>query len=202
MITPARRERMEVDPATVVLRQLMVEDVGDNYVSWLNDPETRRFLGSVARMGVATVEDAANYVQTCLAAKRNHWGIFVDGEHVGNISLGAVSHYDGWADVSNLIGEKKFRQSNLCKMALTRAIDHLFDHSGFHRVQAGVISTHFSGITLLSNVGMKKEAALREAVFLEGKHVDILKFGILKREWDERPKRYQELVVSAPPWEK
>ena len=36
--------RIVINPSEVVLRSLVVDDVGERYVDWLNDPEINKYL--------------------------------------------------------------------------------------------------------------------------------------------------------------
>ena len=194
------RNRVEVDPQKVVLRQLSLNDVSEKYIGWLNDPEVYQFMGLRHKIPV-TQQDVIRYVETCNKNKRHHWGIFNDGEHVGNVTCGYYERNCHWADISNIIGEKKFRETNLAKFALVGAIDYLFNIAGLHRLQAGTVSLHFASIALLTNIGMRKEAVLKKASIVDNKYVDSMIFGILKEEWLKRNSKIPSVKVIRPFWE-
>jgi len=194
------RNRVEVDPQKVVLRQLSLNDVSEKYIGWLNDPEVYQFMGLRHKIPV-TQQDVIRYVETCNKNKRHHWGIFNDGEHVGNVTCGYYERNCHWADISNIIGEKKFRGTNLAKFALVGAIDYLFNIAGLHRLQAGTVSLHFASIALLTNIGMRKEAVLKKASIVDNKYVDHIIFGILKEEWLKRNSKIPSVKVIRPFWE-
>ena len=193
-------ETLRINPETIFLRQLTISDVTDRYLGWLNDPEINRFL-EIRHSPPITIEDAIKFIENCEKSHRHHWGIFVEGAHVGNISCSLYNHTYKWVDISNLIGEKEYQKSDLCKIALSNAMQYLFDVSGFHRIQAGTYNIHFAGITLLTNLGFKKEAVLREAAIVDDKYVDSLKFGILANEWAARKNKPPKIEVMRTPWE-
>jgi [ribosomal protein S5]-alanine N-acetyltransferase len=193
-------ETLKVNPESVLLRQLKPSDVGEHYIGWLNDPEINRFL-EIRHSLPITTENTVKYVAYCETIHRHHWGIFVEDIHVGNISCSDYNHNYKWVDISNLIGEKEYQKTDLCKLALAGALEHLFSVGGFHRIQAGTYNVHFAGITLLTNLGLKKEGVLREAAIVNGKYVDYLKFGILKREWEARKKKPPKIKVMKHSWE-
>ena len=197
---PLIRNRVEVDPQKVVLRQLSLNDVSEKYIGWLNDPEVYQFMGLRHKIPV-TQQDVIRYVETCNKDKRHHWGIFNDGEHVGNVTCSIYDRNYHWADISNIIGEKKFRGTNLAKFALVGAIDYLFNIAGLHRLQAGTVSLNFASIALLTNIGMRKEAVLKKASIVDNKYVDSMIFGILKEEWLKRNSKIPSVKVIRPFWE-
>lgn len=193
-------EAKEIDPESIVLRQLRASDVNDTYVGWLNDPETNRFL-EIRHTTPITVEDTIKHVNDREKNHQHHWGIFVDGTHVGNISCNSYNHIYRKLSISNMIGEEEYRRSNLCKLALSGAMDHLFDICNFHRIEAGTYSVHFSGITLLTNLGFKKEATLKEAVVVDGRFVDIYQFALLDSEWKSKTNKPDSIHVVNASWE-
>ena len=200
MIKSHKNQKIELNPNRILLKQLNPEDVSDRYVRWLNDSEVNKFL-EIRHSTPLTKQDAIKFVIDCEKHHRHHWGIFFNNEHVGNISCNAYNHIYRWVDISSLIGEKKYRASNLAKFALAGAIEYLFTVSNFHRIQAGTYSVHFSGITLLTNLGFKKEAVLREAAIVDNKYVDVLKFGLLKHEWLSKSRKLPKVRVQRMPWE-
>lgn len=181
------------------IRQLTVDDVTDEYVSWLNNPKINRFL-EIRHQVPFFLDDVKNFVDHCLDIKRHHYGIFVAGKHVGNLSCSYYDHNYKWLDISNLIGDEKYQKTQLGKFCLFNMLDYLFAQEKFHRIAAGTYSNHFAGITLLTNLGFKKEGVLREAAVESGNRVDTLKFSIIKREWDQKSKMIPKIRVLPPPW--
>ena len=195
-----RYKTILLNPERIHLRQLLPEDISDEYVGWLNDHETVRFLEIRHTLPISRT-DVIRFVEECNENHRPHWGIFVDGLHKGNISCSAYSRRYRWTHVSNLIGDPSLRRTNLCKLALGGAIEYLFNSCGLHRIQAGTYCEHFAGITLLTNLGFKKEAVLRESIKFEGQFQDSLRFGLLRREWNDKVNRPDNVRVDPLPWD-
>tara|TARA_B100000315_G_scaffold205360_1_gene199091 strand:+ start:176 stop:775 length:600 start_codon:yes stop_codon:yes gene_type:complete len=197
---PLIRNKEEADPQKIVLRQLGLNDVSEKYVGWLNDPETYQFMDLRHRIPV-TKQDVIQYVEKCNKNRCHHWGMFYDGEHVGNVTCGYYERNYHWADISFFIGEKKFKGIKLAKFALAGAIDYLFNIAGLHRLQAGTLSVNFACIALLANTGMRKEAVFKKAAIVDNEYVDVLIFGILKEEWLKRNYIIHSVKVIRPFWE-
>lgn len=187
-------------PEDIELRPLGPGDVTERYVSWLNDPEVSSFL-EVRHSQPVSRQDVVDFVAHCEAIRRHHWGVFVQGEHVGNISCGAYSRVYRWVNVSNVIGDPRYRQSNVAKLALAAALEYFFTVADFHKVCAGVYAVNLPGIVLLSNLGFVKEAVLRDQAMHGGQFVDVLQFGILESEWAARRGFYPAIRVVPPAWE-
>lgn len=194
------QSRKAIDPSTVLLRPLTVADVSDRYVDWLNDEEVNQFL-EVRHYVPLSKQMVLDFVRECERARRYHWGIFDNGIHVGNISCSISNSLYRWIDISNVIGEAEYRGTNLAKFSLAAAMSYLFSR-GYHRISAGTYSNHLSGITLLTNLGFKKEGVLRDWALHKGRYVDMLKFGILEDEWELIAPRYPKIEVESPLWDR
>lgn len=190
----------DLDPVSIRLRQLEPNDVTDRYVAWLSDPDVTRFL-EIRYSQPFDTDTVRAFVESCIESRRHHWGIFVRGEHVGNVSC---SHYDRrnqWVDISCIIGEREFRGSVVAKLSVASALDHLFTVAGMHRIQTGTWSVHIQSICFVADLGFRKEATLREAIRFEGRYVDLLKFALLKDEWWERGVDIPRVMVEPMSWE-
>ena len=97
-----------------LLRPLGADDLTDGYLGWLNDPEVSRFSNRRGRK--FTFDDMRAYVDAANAAPdRLLLGIFLraNGRHVGNIGLYLFDRANRLAEVSNLLGDPRWR----CKIA-------------------------------------------------------------------------------------
>ena len=71
--------------------QLLPEDVSEDYVGWLNDPEINEFLE--VRHHAHTLASVREYVRECLEKKRHHYGVFHGERHVGNVTFTPVNSH-------------------------------------------------------------------------------------------------------------
>ena len=193
-------QRINIDYSKIVLRQLEVQDVSEAYVKWLNDPEVNKFL-EIRHLTPILKQDVIKFVEMCNEINRYHWGIIYDRKHVGNISCSIVDKMNKYVNISNLIGEKKYWNSDICKLSLNAAMNYLFCNSHFNRIEAGTYSVHLSGITLLTNLGFKKEGVQKERAIVNGKYIDYVLFGITKKEWDLHNHSLPLVKIDKPFWE-
>ena len=94
----------EIRRCEIVLRELMPQDVTSEsgYVSWLNDPETNKYLES--RYIARTPDSVRDSVRTMLDRKNEQlFGIFMHGVHVGNIKIGSIDWRYKRADIGLVI---------------------------------------------------------------------------------------------------
>ena len=196
----ANREHsiIKVNHQDIVLRQLIVDDIGDDYVSWLNDPVTIKYL-EIRHKTPISRDNVSEFVSNCLTNHRPHWGIFVNNNHVGNISCAQVNNRYKWFDISNIIGDKAFTGSNLAKFSLAGALTFMFDY-GYNKATAGTYSVNMSGITLLTNLGFKRCCTSRSSVIYNNKFIDTMQYDLMKKDWDERSIKPPKIKVIPPPW--
>ena len=192
--------KISIDPDKVELRQLEPKDVGKRYVSWLNDSEVNKFL-EVRHNAPLNKKDIIRFVEDCNNNKRYHWGIFYENTHIGNISCSIIDRIYRFVNISNLIGEKSFWNSDICKYSLNAAMEYLFSHASFNRIEAGTYSIHLSGITLLTNLGFKKEGVFKDRAVFNDKYINTILFGITKSDWDKRSIKIPSVKVFKPFWE-
>ena len=193
-------QRINIDYSKIVLRQLEVQDVSEAYVKWLNDPEVNKFL-EIRHNVPFDKKDVIKFVENCNDQQRYHWGIFYENRHIGNISCSLIDRLNRYVNISNLIGEKLYWNSEICKLSLNAAMNYLFCNSHFNRIEAGTYSVHLSGITLLTNLGFKKEGVQKERVIVNGKYIGNVLFGITKKEWDICDHSLPLVKVDKPFWE-
>ena len=147
--------RSSVTPENILIRPLTVDDVGERYVSWLNDPETNKYLE--VRLGVPhTINSVKSFVQDCVESKRIHLGIFVAGVHVGNITC-SPDFVNRHSSIAFLIGDNKYRGLGLAKLAISGVLTYLFQTLGIHRVEASAYSTHEVSLGLMKSLGFQEE---------------------------------------------
>ena len=91
----------------IALKELMPSDVTQDYVGWLNDSEVVAYTEQ--RFSSHNIDDVRAFVESKLRSTTEFFfGIYVEGEHVGNIKLGPINVRHGTAEVSYIIGNKSF----------------------------------------------------------------------------------------------
>jgi RimJ/RimL family protein N-acetyltransferase len=170
---------------TVRLRGIDKEDL-PLFVSWLNDPDVRRYLSLYTPLSnaqeVKWFEDLANH---CLAEQplmievQNEKG----WKAVGDISYINVDQQSRNAELGVFIGDKEFWGKGIGTKAISLMLDYGFKTLNFHRVYLRVFAPNQRGVHCYEKIGFKHEGNMREAYFLDGEYVDDLFMSILKEEW-------------------
>jgi [ribosomal protein S5]-alanine N-acetyltransferase len=150
----------------VILREMEVDDVGEEYVRWLNDPEVNKYLES--RFTTHTVDSVRSWV----AEKRADpdtvlFGIFLrpGKAHIGNIKVGPVDRTYGTADIGLIIGAKEHWGKGYATDAIELIARFAFESLHLRKVTASCYSSNEASARAFEKVGFQREG-LRRAQFL------------------------------------
>jgi [ribosomal protein S5]-alanine N-acetyltransferase len=169
------------------LRPLTLQDVNDNYLRWLNDPEITRF-NSHGRFPQSK-EDLIHFINNSHQSRTSLVFAIDDketGEHIGNISLQGISWVDRTGEIAFLLGEKSYWGRGVMKEAGLLVLDHGFRQLNLNRIYCGTSSENEGMQRLAIKLGMVQEGIRREGIFKSGAYFDIIEFGILAREYFKR----------------
>jgi RimJ/RimL family protein N-acetyltransferase len=163
------------------LRALTPDDASDAYLSWLNDPEVLRFRGPKAFP--TRRADMEAFLQRVQSGGDLHMAICLagDGAHIGNLSLNAVNWVHGHAELSIMVGDRGRWGKGFGTQAIDLATRHAFHNMGLRRLWAESPNPRFNAA--VKRLGWVHEGTKRQAFLLEGGHVDIECWGLLKAEW-------------------
>lgn len=145
---------------TVELFLLEASGVTHDYVDWLNDPETNRYLES--RFFPHTLDSTLQFVERCLTCSSTLLlgirSIDLLGKHVGNIKVGNIDMHHGLGEIGILIGDKSAWGKGIASQAIRLMINVARDQLGLRKLTAGCYA---------SNVGSKK-AFLKAGFIIAG----------------------------------
>ncbi len=139
----------------VYLRILTPNDVDENYVNWLNDPEVTKYLETKS----ATLEALKKYVEekynstSCL-----FFGIYDKSNdfHIGNVKLEPIDFEKKSAILGTLIGEKSYWGKGIAKEVYRILLKYYFNELNMEVVEAGIYDDAIGAIKAVQSVGFKK----------------------------------------------
>ena len=174
--------RLEDD--LVRLRPLCREDADGDYPGWLNDPQVCRYTSHGAVR--YTRDMALAYIDRVAGSDTDRVFAIIckeTGRHIGNISLQNISHRDKSAEFAILIGETGQYNKGYATRAARLLVRYGFEELGLFRIYCGTSDRNTAMIKLAGKLGMRCEGRRVEAFFKNGEYVDILEFGILRKEY-------------------
>jgi RimJ/RimL family protein N-acetyltransferase len=121
----------------IFLRRLTEDDVTQDYVNWMNDPDINQYLES--RFCTQTIESTKAFVRSVTNDNNFQFGMFdiETGKHIGNIKIGSINHYHRYADVGFLSGEKNYWGKGIATEAIKLATDFAFNTLKLHKLWGG-----------------------------------------------------------------
>ena len=166
----------------LALRILTQADVNLRYLSWLKDYEVTKYTEqSDKKQSLTKIE---SYVVEKLVSPNDFlFGIFFCGEHVGNIKIGPIKWEHLCCDVSYFIGDRNLWGRGVATESIQLAIKFAFNDLKLEKIRAGYYSTNIASGAVLSKCGFIVEGVLREAVIFEGRRIDAIEVGLLKRDF-------------------
>ena len=153
------------------------------YEAWWNDPDVTRYI----QHGIfpKSKRELVDY----LSVNDNNtnqivWAILDieqasdvnDVTWIGNVSLQNIDYRNRSAEVAIIIGERSAWGKNHCTRVLKMVLDHARTKLGLHRVWAGTAEANVGFQRSASKAGMRHEGCEFGAMWLDGKHMDIMKY--------------------------
>jgi RimJ/RimL family protein N-acetyltransferase len=110
---------------------------------------------------------------------------------IGYISLSDIDYRNRRAEWSGiLIGEKEHRGQGYATDAVYLMLEYAFEELGMHRVSGLWLSENTVSLFLGKMSGFRQEGVLRDYVYKNGKHHDVVVMSMLRPEFEEFQKRY------------
>ena len=168
----------------ICLRQYSSRDV-DLWYNWFNDAEVVKLMDQ--RRWPNTKEKQKRYLERMAQSTHDMQLAIVhktNNKLIGTVGLHGIDPINRNADISVIIGDKKYWGKGLAKEAVGLLIRHAFDMLNVHKLTAGFIVGNKASQKLFESFGFKKEALLRQQVYLRGVYHDVIKMGLLKDDYE------------------
>ncbi len=164
---------MKVVGDRIFLKLLLPEDVGENYVKWMEDEEVTRFLES--RFKRYSLEDLKEYVRNMKESPSDFlFGIFLkeNNKHIGNIKISGVDQIHKFGDIGLLIGEKSEWGKGYGTEAIKLITKYSFEQLNLHKLITGIYENNISSLKAFSQAGYKEVGRYKKHRFFNGEYID------------------------------
>ena len=176
----------------MTLRKLHPDDLKD-YAFWL-EPHHRYHQLNGPYYPKKDGEEITEYIHFLLTAFENgnedpipNKKMIVDStdQLLGEVSWTWKSRETNWMEVGIVIFDEVNWGRGLGAKTLSLWISELFaEKPELVRLGFTTWSGNLGMVKLAKKLGMKKEATIRKARVVDGKHFDSVSFGVLREEWD------------------
>ncbi len=170
----------------VRLRAIEREDI-QHFVRWLNDSEVTQFLLIHSPLSKAMEEKWFDQQVETPPTRGQVFAIetLVNDEWVliGNCGLHNIDSVNRRAEFGIFIGEKEYWNQGLGTEATRLVLKHGFEDLNLHNIYLNVYSTNPRARKAYEAAGFVQEGVQREAVFKNGRYIDLILMSILQSEW-------------------
>jgi RimJ/RimL family protein N-acetyltransferase len=149
--------------------------------SWVCDPEVARNLGLRSEPSLAKTE--AWIARATSDETMRGFAIQLDGRHVGNVVLDLIDRRLGTARLSAYVGDAAARGAGVGTTAVYRCLQEAFAAPDLHKVWLIVHVYNAPAIHAYTRLCFQVEGVLRDEFVLDGRRVNALRMGILRREF-------------------
>lgn len=153
----------------------------ERYLSWLNDPETYKYLETRGNQTIALLEA---FIRQQQERRVYIWAITIkeNGKHIGNIKIDPINKKHGFAEYGILMGDKSEWGKGYAKEASMRVIDFFFEgENALRKINLGVVKTNIAAVKLYESLGFELEGIFKEHVNYDGVYHDILRMALFNR---------------------
>ena len=160
----------------MTLKELHPDDVTEDYVAWMNDPEVvfyteQKFISHTMEKVIQFVEGQWQTEDSFL------FGIFMDDQHIGNIKLGPVNRHHQHAALSYIIGNKNYWGKGAASAAIAAVTAFGFSKIGLRKIWALSFDENKASIKALERNGFTIEGRLRQHLMINGNCADQIFLG-------------------------
>jgi [ribosomal protein S5]-alanine N-acetyltransferase len=203
-----------IEGATVIMRPIEMQDIGEQYTSWLNNPEINEFL-EVSSHKEQTVDDIVEYVNFRRLQGTEVFGIFTKKEKLFVGTTGLIN----WEDKAEfkevlkmgliqrksdctspplgfglMIGDKMAQMFGVGGEVYLYMISFIFDCLNTDMIFNLAVENHREVITMADRVEFKKVHLFRDHVQLSDGKYDGVALSMTKDEWTIKKKKFKILL--------
>lgn len=175
----AVKEYFPLTSENIELRLFSESDIADDYITWLNDPETVRY--SNQRFIKHSIESSASYFNSFKGT--DHLFVLIADKETG-VPVGTMTVYiypmHSTAEVGILIGNKDYLGKGIGQEAWNRLINFLLHYADLRKVFAGTLVCNTAMMKIIKNSGMNEDGIFKNHEVVDGEVFDVINFAIYK----------------------
>lgn len=181
------KESLILENKSIYLRPLQIEDITDEYVNGLNDPDVNEYLVNV-RLNVQTFKSVEKYVKSNMENPLAIlFGIFIkhdDKPLIGTVYVSGIDFFHFLASVGVCLFAKRAWRKGYGFLALGMAKDYLFKQQELHYIEAGVYAENMQSIKLFKRVGFSEKYRVEDKYRYSNSFKEVIIFGLINHSFD------------------
>lgn len=168
----------------VTLRGIELGDVSF-FHEWNQETHTQQHMDQIwFPSSLRRVEEWVEKQSTASVAEDHFFFVILNkaGERVGMVHVHDCHKKNGHFSYAVGIREAQ-RHKGYARAAIRMVLDYYFHQLRYHKVTVGIYAFNEASIRLHEQLGFQQEGRLREMIYADSAYHDLLKFGLLKREF-------------------
>tara|TARA_B100001057_G_scaffold493905_1_gene589356 strand:+ start:654 stop:1202 length:549 start_codon:yes stop_codon:yes gene_type:complete len=160
------------------LRPIQPKDIGQNYLSWMNDKKITQYLYKPKKK--YTLKDLKSYCSDVDFNKKMIFAVISikNNEHIGNMTLNPIDVDNKKTGLGGIIGNKNYWGTKAFIESMSLLIDYAFNNRGFIKIESGVYENNVPCIIASKKVGFKLEGIKKKDIIINNKSIDTYLFGM------------------------
>lgn len=166
---------MKVIGKNVYIRLLSTDDVSEDYVNWMNDPEVTQFLES--KWQSHTQKSTIDYIDSFNRTQNNFlFGIFLlsDNTHIGNVKIGNINYVHSHADIGMAIGKKDSWTKGVGSESLMLIEKIAREYLNLNKIFGGIYAINHGSFAMTQKCGWREVGRYEKHVFHKGEYMDVI----------------------------
>jgi RimJ/RimL family protein N-acetyltransferase len=156
------------------------------YTRWINAPKIRKYVRNEIPQNSERVKKMFEPTQERFRSDI-YFEIWhkADKKPIGYGGLNRIRWFDRSAFLFYIIGETEYWGKVIATEAAKLIRDYGFTELNLNKINATIYAPNHASIRIIERIGFQFELCLRKEIFIDGEHVDALKYSILKKEWQD-----------------
>ena len=112
----------------------------------------------------------------------------IDKKPIGYCEFDDISWTYRVACIGFIIGELEYWGKGIGTEIVKMLLEYGFKELNLHKITSEVLVPNIGSIRIIEKNGFKLEGKFREEMYIDGIYYDMLKYGLLKEEWNQLQK--------------
>ena len=160
------------------IRILKSQDISENYLRWLNDPEITKFSNNQYKNH--SLEKQKKYLNDCLIDSNiDLYGIFYVNKHVGNISINDINNIHKRSEITYVLGDRSYWSKGIMSASIKILVLKAKKDYKLNKLFASCANENFASRRVLEKNGFILEGTRKKHLFFQKKWYDQLDYGLI-----------------------
>ncbi len=160
------------------IRILKSQDISENYLRWLNDPEITKFSNNQYKNH--SLEKQKKYLNDCLIDSNiDLYGIFYVNKHVGNISINDINNIHKRSEITYVLGDRSYWSKGIMSASIKIIVLKAKKDYKLNKLFASCANENFASRRVLEKNGFILEGTRKKHLLFQKKWYDQLDYGLI-----------------------